>query len=71
MILKDDLLLVFGTLQAIGDLFPGANGAPMTKGAVSQWKREIPALREYQLREIVPDIEERIARAKAAVEQTA
>jgi len=62
---KSDLVTVFGTLQAIGDLFsPFNKGEPLTKGAVSQWDEEIPELREYQLRELMPDIDERIGRAK-------
>jgi hypothetical protein len=62
---KSDLVAVFGTLQAIGDLFaPFNKGEPLTKGAVSQWDEEIPELREYQLRELMPDINKRIAAAK-------
>lgn len=62
---KSDLVAVFGTLQAIGDLFaPINNGVPFTRGAISQWKEEIPKLREYQLRELVPDIAERITKAR-------
>lgn len=62
---KSDLLAVFGTLQSIGDLFaPFNKGEPLTKGAVSQWDEEIPELREYQLRELMPDIDQRIERAK-------
>lgn len=62
---KSDLVAVFGTLQAIGDVFaPFNKGDPLTKGAVSQWDDEIPELREYQLRELMPDIDERIERAK-------
>jgi hypothetical protein len=62
---KSDLLAVFGTLQAIGDLFASFNGGePITKGAVSQWDEEIPELREYQIRELHSDIDARIARAK-------
>ena len=62
---KSDLVAVFGTLQAIGDLFaPFNNGEPITKGAISQWDEEIPELREYQLRELMPDIDQRIELAK-------
>lgn len=64
---KSDLVAVFGTLQAIGDLFAPVNdGVALTRGAISQWPDdgEIPLLREYQLRELVPDIDERIVRAK-------
>jgi hypothetical protein len=63
---KSDLVAVFGTLQAIGDLFAPINGGvPLTRGAISQWGEEIPELREYQLRELIPDIDERIERARA------
>jgi hypothetical protein len=62
---KSDLVAVFGTLQAIGDLFASFNnGEPITKGAISQWDEEIPELREYQIRELMPDIDDRIKRAK-------
>jgi len=62
---KSDLVAVFGTLQAIGDLFAPINGGvPLTRGAISQWDEEIPELREYQLRELLPDIGERIAKAR-------
>ena len=68
MIKKDDLLLVYETLQKIGDVFaPVTNdGKPLGRSAVSQWDDEIPELREYQLRELVPDIDKRIAQAKRA-----
>ncbi|GEM_PF-6240392 len=62
---KSDLKAVFGTLEAIGEVFAPLNsGIPLTKGAVSQWDEEIPPLREYQMKELVPDIEKRIAKAK-------
>ena len=64
---KSELRAVYGTLEAIGNLFPERFGGPLTKGAVSQWSDTgpIPKLREYQLRELVPDIELRIAEAIA------
>ena len=52
---KTDLVAVFGSQQAIADLFG------ITKGAVSQWPEEVPELRVYQLREKCPDIDVRIA----------
>ena len=62
---KSDLIAVFGTLQAIGDLFaPENHGDPLTRAAISQWDEEIPKLREYQIRKLVPDIEKRIAAAQ-------
>lgn len=68
---KSDLLAAFGTLKAIGALFPPEKGGPLTKGAVSQWSEDIPELREYQLREIVPDIDRQIAKAKRSQQAAA
>ncbi len=50
-----DLLRIFGTLQGVADLFD------ISRSAVCQWGEEVPQLREYQLREKVPDIDSRIA----------
>lgn len=62
---KSDLLRVYKTLDAIGEVFAPVNdGVPLTRSAVSQWDEEIPGLRQYQIRELVPDIEKRIAQAK-------
>lgn len=62
---KSDLLRVFGTLQCIGDVFAPVNeGTPLTKGAISQWEEDIPPLREYQIRELIPDIDTKIAASK-------
>lgn len=64
---KSDLQAVFGTYEQIGALFaPLNNGIPLTKGAIGQWEEDIPKLREYQLRELVPDIDDRIAAARKA-----
>ena len=58
---KSDLLKLFKTMEAIGELFADKNhGVPITRSAVSQWPEAIPELREYQLRELMPDIDERI-----------
>ena len=60
--LKADLVSIYGTFDAIGALFTPVNeGVPLTKSAVSQWGEEIPELRAYQLRELVPDIDAKIA----------
>lgn len=62
---KSDLLAVFGTLQGVGDIFAPVNdGVPLSRGAVHQWDEDIPPLREYQVRELVPDIDVRIKSAK-------
>lgn len=63
---KSDLLALFGTLQEIGNVFAPLNdGVPLTRSAVQQWDDdEIPELREYQIRELMPDIDKRIAAAK-------
>lgn len=62
---KSDLIAVFGTLKAIGDVFAPVNdGEPLSRAAISQWDEDIPELREYQIRELVPDIEKRIATAQ-------
>lgn len=62
---KADLLELYGTLEAIGEAFsPVNNGAPLTKSAISQWLDEIPELREFQIRKLIPNIEKRIAKAK-------
>jgi len=55
-----DLIAVFGTQQAIGELFQ----PPISKSAVSQWGGEVPELRVFQLRKRFPDIDERIAKAR-------
>lgn len=60
---KSDLLAVFGTLENIGKAFARKDRA-LTKGAISQWGEQIPELREYQLREIFPDIDSRIKAAR-------
>ncbi len=63
---KADLLELYGTLEAVGEAFsPMNDGAPLTKSAVSQWGDEIPELREFQIRKLVPNIDKRIAAAKA------
>ena len=62
---KTDLLAVYGTLESVGEAFAPANdGTPLTRSAISQWQDEIPELREFQIRKIVPDIDKRIAAAK-------
>lgn len=59
---RSDLEKLYGTYDAIGALFaPFNEGKPLTRSAVSQWGNEIPPLREYQLRELVPDIDTKIA----------
>ena len=64
---KSDLLAVFGTLEAIGAVFD----PPITRSAVSQWRYKIPKLREYQIRELVPNIEKQIAATKPRRRQEA
>lgn len=62
-----DLKRVFGSRAAIAQVFaPKNNGDPLTRSAMSLWfkRKKIPRLREYQLRELVPDIDHRIALAK-------
>jgi len=64
---KADLVLVFGTGTAIGDLFKRHNGnRPLSKAAISEWgnMERIPELREFQIRAMFPDIDERIAKAR-------
>lgn len=64
---KTDLMLVFGTGSAIAQLFKPYNGGkPISKAAISEWGKmeRIPELREFQLRKLFPDIDERIAKAK-------
>lgn len=64
---KSELLAVYGTLDALGAVFaPVNNGVPLTRSAISQWDDEIPQLRVYQLRELVPDIDARIDAARQA-----
>lgn len=63
----NDLLLVFGNRASIAQAFaPINNGKPLTRSAMSQWfdAGTVPELREYQLRELMPDIDKRIALAK-------
>lgn len=63
----DDLKSVFGSHAATGRVFaPFNDGKPLTRAAVSQWGEKVPDLREYQLRELFPDIDKRIQKARAA-----
>ena len=59
---RNELVAVFKTQRAIADFFV-QHGIAMTKGAISQWV-EVPELREYQIRQHMPDIDERIAASK-------
>jgi len=52
---KSDLIAVLGSQRAIAELLG------ITKGAVSQWPERLPDLRVYQVREKIPDIDQRIA----------
>lgn len=62
---KADLQAAFGSLDQIGALFKPVNGGkPLTRSAVSLWTKRVPKLREYQLREVVPDLDARIAKAR-------
>ena len=62
---KSDLLAVYGTLESIGEAFAPVNdGIPLTRSAISQWSEDIPELRAFQIRKLVPNIERRVAAAK-------
>lgn len=62
---KVDLMAVYGTLDGVGWAFaPENDGKPLTRSAICQWGEEIPELREFQIRRLVPDIDRRIAAAK-------
>lgn len=62
---KADLLLVFGTGSAIAQLFkPYNEDRPLSRASISEWGEKIPELREFQLRKLFPDIDERITKAK-------
>lgn len=62
---RADLLLIYGTYRAIGEVFAPENmGRPLTKQAVDAWGEELPELREWQLRRMIPDIDKRIDKAK-------
>jgi hypothetical protein len=62
---KSDLLKVFGTGSAIAELFKPFNGdRPLSRASISEWGDAIPELREFQLRKLFPDIDERIAKAR-------
>jgi len=52
---KTDLIKVFGTGTALAEFFG------IERQAVSQWDEEIPELRQYQLRERLPNIDKVIA----------
>ncbi len=63
----NDLKAVFKTRAGIAEVFAPVNeGKPLTRSAMCQWwvKKRVPELREYQLRALVPDIDQRIAEAK-------
>lgn len=51
----DAVIAVFGSAKALADCLG------VSKSAISQWGDEIPALREYQLREKRPSIERELA----------
>lgn len=55
---KADLVILFGTQQAIAD-FLGIG-----KSAVSQWPELVPELRQYQIREKDPQIDRKLAAAR-------
>ncbi len=56
---------MFGSVGAVADLFrPFNDGEALTKSAISQWVVDVPPLREFQIRALVPDIDERIAALK-------
>lgn len=62
---KSDLLRVFGTGSAIAELFkPFNDDRPLSRAAISEWRDTIPQLREFQLRKLFPDIDQRIAKAR-------
>lgn len=62
---KSDLLRVFGTGSAIAELFkPFNDDRPLSRASISEWRDTIPELREFQLRKLFPDLDERIAKAK-------
>lgn len=62
---KADLLVLYGTLESVGEAFAPVNdGTPLTRSAISQWADDIPELREFQIRKLMPDIDKRIAAAK-------
>lgn len=52
---KSLLIRLLGSQQAIADLLG------VTKGAVSQWPEGVPRLRQYQIREKIPDIDQQLA----------
>ena len=54
---KAALVEVLGSQQAIAELLE------ISKGAVSQWPPIVPELRQYQIREKIPDIDRRLAAA--------
>lgn len=65
---KAHLLLIYPNLREIGRVFSKFNnGFPLSASAISQWGEQVPPLREYQLREQVPDIDRRIAAARGAI----
>jgi predicted transcriptional regulator len=52
---KSDLVAVLGSQRALAALLD------ITPSAVSQWPEDLPELRIYQVRDKVPDIDQRIA----------
>lgn len=55
-----DLIAVFGTGVKL------AKFLKITPPAVSMWGDEVPPLRQYQLRERMPDIDKRIMKVRRA-----
>jgi DNA-binding transcriptional regulator YdaS (Cro superfamily) len=56
----DDVVSLFGTAKALADFLE------ITESAVSQWGKEVPRLRQYELREKRPSIDKEIQKMRAA-----
>jgi sigma54-dependent transcription regulator len=55
---KDDVIAVIGSAAAVGRLLE------ITHQAVSAWPKTVPRLRQYELRELRPSIDQEIERLR-------
>lgn len=62
---KEDAIAVAGSIPALADLLD------ISQHAIYQWKPVVPKLRQYQIREKIPDFDARLAALKESRQQQA
>lgn len=50
------LIALYGSVNAVRELWT----PPLSRSAIYQWGEEVPELREFQLREMIPGIDKRL-----------